>query len=148
MNILPPMSVLIFICKMDSKDFPKNWLISTYYLISSRKLFNQKGDFDEKLPFQQLAAALTLLMRSINVLQCSRWNSLTTLMTHNHDVAFFTTYFHSDQFGYAKHARAFRTQIGLNEKYVVKNATSWLCVTRVTLVGWLTNSTDCTWAQS
>ena len=26
--------------------------------------------------------------------------------------------------GYEKQARAFRTQIGLNEKYVVKNATS------------------------
>ena len=36
---------------------------------------------------------LTLLMRSITVLQCIRWNSSTTLMTHNHDVAFFTTYF-------------------------------------------------------
>jgi hypothetical protein len=37
-------------------------------------------------------------------------------MTHNHDVAFFTTYFSFSQIGYAKHARAFRTQIDLNKK--------------------------------
>ena len=28
--------------------------------------------------------------------------------------------FHSDQFGYAKHARAFRTQIGLNKKKIMQ----------------------------
>ena len=48
--------------------------------------------------------------------QIIQWNSLATLMTRHQDEYFLQNIIYLDQFGYTKHARAFRTQIGLNKK--------------------------------